>query len=249
MLGWIHWDPDIVAFRLPFLHRPIVWYGVLFALGFFIGMYILRSIVRRYAHEEGRPHDVRKFCDRFAVYVIVATLIGARLGHILFYRDLREFALAPWRIFMTWEGGLASHGGAIAILIALWLFSRKVKISARRLLDFLVVPTALAGCFIRMGNFINQEILGTPTTVPWAIVFMHPADGSPAVPRHPVQLYEGCFYLALFFVLWFQRRMKDGRVGGIFLVAVFAFRFLIEFVKKSKASISWEQTYLTWGSS
>ncbi|HEY5236290.1 MAG TPA: prolipoprotein diacylglyceryl transferase, partial [Rhabdochlamydiaceae bacterium] len=142
----------------------------------------------------------------------------------------------PLSIFRVWEGGLASHGGVLGILVALALFQKRHRFcSWLHLLDLLVLPSAVVAVFIRVGNFINQEILGKPTNVPWAVIFGHPADGSPAVPRHPVQLYEAVYYLAVFGVLWFLRKRwnswKEGSLAGLFLVLIFSFRFLVEFFK------------------
>ena len=135
----------------------------------------------------------------------------------------------------------------MAILLALWIFTRwSLKqdkgLTWLRLLDFVSIPTALAAGFIRVGNFINQEILGTPTRLPWGVIFGHPADGSFPIARHPVQLYEALFYFAVFFLLWRcsfnpKRLLSQGWLIGLFLVLVFAFRFFVEFVKE-------EQSYL-----
>lgn len=135
-----------------------------------------------------------------------------------------------------WQGGLASHGGAVGILIALWLFSRSTKIPFLRSVDFAVVPTALAAVCIRIGNFFNQEILGIPTGLPWGVIFGHPADGGPLVPRHPAQLYEALWYSCVFIALFLYARAhphyeRKGRLTGLFLILVFGFRFLIEFLK------------------
>jgi len=242
---------------------PITWYGVLFALGFFIGYYILLSFLKRYLiHNDLHVTNPGKFADRITIYVIVATILGARLGHLIFYESFEYYFLHPKNIFNFWEGGkfsgiqgLASHGAAIAIIFAMMLLSwrerKKTKISFLTLLDFICLPTALAGCFIRIGNFINQEILGTVSTLPWAVIFANPADGGGLLPRHPVQLYEALFYLISFFILLFvsykpRFYLKPGRVLGLFLVLVFIFRYFIEFVKEEQSFI-FHSSFFTMG--
>ena len=183
--------------------------------------------------------------DRLLVYVIVATIIGARLGHIIFYEHFAYYLMRPWLIFKTWEGGLASHGAAVAIAIALVFVIRKMrkfspKISYITLLDLVSIPTALAAVFIRIGNFFNQEILGKATTLPWAIVFGHPINGAAIVPRHPVQLYEALFYFLVFLILYFLSKRpylfyKQGKLMGLFFIFVFSFRFFVEFLKEKQS--------------
>ena len=252
----IYWDPNPDCVIIPFLNWPIKWYGVLFALGFAIGFALFEGIIYRYFLQKSKVHrqadsalkqNAVKITDRVTVYMVIATAVGARLGHFLFYERPSEYLNNPLEILRTWEGGLASHGAAIAIIFALWLVSKWAKkmdsgLNLIRLLDLVCVPTALAGAFIRFGNFINQEILGTPTDLPWAVVFGHPADGSIPIPRHPVQLYEAFFYLAVFFLLWrlsFHRKFLyiQGGLIGLFLVLVFGFRTLIEFLKLEQSWI------------
>jgi phosphatidylglycerol---prolipoprotein diacylglyceryl transferase len=165
LLNYITWDvsPDIVHLG------PIVlrWYGLLFAAGFLIGLYI----VRRMFLEEKAPE---KWLDQAFVYVVIGAVVGARLGHVFFY-DWGYYAEHPAEIIMVWRGGLASHGGAIGIIIALWIYSKVVTgKSILWILDKVVVPTALAGCFIRLGNLMNSEIVGLPANVPWASLFFSP---------------------------------------------------------------------------
>jgi len=185
--------------------------------------------------------------DRLLIFVIVGTIVGARLGHIIFYEHFTYYLLHPWLIFKTWEGGLASHGAAVAIAIALYFFVKKMKryspkISYVTILDLVCIPTALAAVFIRIGNFFNQEILGKATTLPWAIVFGHAIDGSAPMPRHPVQVYEAIFYLLVFLVLYFLAKrpymfFKEGKLIGLFFILVFTFRFFIEFLKQKQSLI------------
>ncbi len=185
--------------------------------------------------------------DRLTVYMVIATVIGARLGHYFFYENPSEYLLHPWEILQIWKGGLASHGAAIAIVIALGIFTFRYKAVARKLtwlhlLDFVCIPTALAGACIRVGNFFNQEILGTETNLPWAVVFGHPADHSLPSPRHPVQIYEALFYAAVFVLLWrlsFRSKylMSQGKLIGIFLILVFGFRLIVETWKEEQSRL------------
>lgn len=242
----IYWDPKPEIFTLPIVHWPILWYGALFALGFSVGFPIFVGILTRYLGKDQKKKAVA-IADRLTVYMIVATVVGARLGHFLFYEKPSNYLSQPLNFFRVWEGGLASHGAAIAIILALILFSRRISDTAPgltwiRLLDFVAVPTAFAACCIRVGNFINQEILGTPTDLPWAVIFGHPADHSMPLPRHPVQIYEALFYLAVFFLLWrlsFRPSFlnKSGKLIGLFLILVFGFRFLIEFLKMEQSNL------------
>lgn len=240
----IHWDPKPEIFTLPFLHWPILWYGILFAFGFAIGFPLFVDVLTRYLGKDQKP-KAAAIADRLTIYIVIATIVGARLGHFLFYERPANYFRDPLEIIRIWEGGLASHGAAVAIILALILFSYRLRVPQLtwiRLLDFISIPAALAGCCIRVGNFINQEILGTPTHLPWAVVFGHPADRSLPLPRHPVQIYEALFYLAVFFLLWrlsFKASFLQvqGRLIGLFLILVFGFRFLIEFLKEEQSHL------------
>lgn len=169
--------------------------------------------------------------------MMVGTIAGARLGHCLFY-DPAYYLTHPLKILMVWEGGLASHGGAIGILAALLLYSRKRPEQPYLwLLDRMVIAIALAGLFIRLGNFFNSEILGIPTDVPWAIIF----DRIDSSPRHPAQLYEAVAYGSIFVGLYrlhhkLGAKTPTGLLFGLFLTSVFGFRFFIEFVKERQAA-------------
>jgi prolipoprotein diacylglyceryl transferase len=175
--------------------------------------------------------------DNLLLVMMVSTIVGARLGHFLFY-DPAFYLSHPFEILKVWKGGLASHGGLLGILIGLWIYSRKRPSQPYLwLLDRIAVPTALAGSFIRIGNFFNSEIIGEPTSLPWAIVF----DRVDPFPRHPAQLYESVCYLVIFGILWrvYWRRRQEtprGLLLGLFLVLVFSARFLIEFVKVHQAA-------------
>jgi phosphatidylglycerol:prolipoprotein diacylglycerol transferase len=193
-----------------------------------------------------------KIAEQITFYVIIGTVVGARLGDVLLYQNWSEIARAPFLIIAVWQGGLASHGGAIGILIALWIFTKKRKMPFWRAVDFTVIPTAIAAVCIRIGNFFNQEILGVPTTLPWGIIFLYPADGGPIVPRHPAQLYEAIVYFCVFVILSFYWHrglpfQKSGKLTGLFLVLVFTSRFLIEFLKVEQSVHILGGSFLTMG--
>jgi prolipoprotein diacylglyceryl transferase len=174
--------------------------------------------------------------EQFSVYMIFGTVIGARLGHCLFYNP--EYYLSnPIEIFKVWEGGLASHGAAIGILTAIYLFSKKKKnYPMFWTLDRVVIVVALAGTFIRLGNLFNSEIIGKPTDVSWAFIFTSVDN----IPRHPAQLYESIAYFIIFLILLFIyykgiEKNRSGLLFGIFLVLVFTFRFFVEFLKENQS--------------
>ncbi|WP_297440917.1 prolipoprotein diacylglyceryl transferase, partial [Sulfurimonas sp.] len=159
-------------------------------------------------------------------------------GHCFFY-DPDYYLAHPMKIFAVWEGGLASHGGGLGVIIALYFGCKKYKTDLMWLIDRLVIPTALFGFFVRMGNFMNSEILGKPTEVSWAVVFQRVDD----LPRHPAQLYESFSYLVIFFILAYiykknYKTLKKGFLFGLFLVLTFTVRFLVEFVKVRQAEYS-----------
>jgi phosphatidylglycerol---prolipoprotein diacylglyceryl transferase len=220
------------------------WYGLLFALGFLVGQRILIHIFKKDGHRE---EDV----DELTVYMVLSTIIGARLGHCLFYQP--DYYLAhPVEILKVWEGGLASHGATVGILFALFLYANyRISLSplkARKekkkgqsylwVLDRIVIVTALAGMMIRLGNLMNSEIYGEPTNLPWGFRFLNdPGNPTPDIPRHPTQIYEALFCLFLFILLfniWRKRRlvMKEGFIFSLFLILLFGSRFLVEFIKE-----------------
>jgi prolipoprotein diacylglyceryl transferase len=225
MVDHIVWNGSPEIFNLGFF--SVRWYGALFALAFFIGLRILNRITSR----EGL---VPSGFDSMLSYVILGTVIGARLGHVFFYEP-GIFLSDPIRILKVWEGGLACHGGVLGVIVAVYLWKRKnFDGPVLRLLDFLCVPSTMVGGMIRLGNFFNSEILGRPSEAPWAIVFKRVDD----LPRHPAMLYESFSYFFIFaFMMWilrkgFHRRYGNGFLTGIFFVTVFVARFLIEFVKE-----------------
>lgn len=231
-------------------------YGLLFVSGLIIGYFVVRKMFRR----EGIP-DAQ--LDQLVIYMVLATIIGARLGHVLFYgpyfdeidpltgRVLEEgYFSHPLSIFKIWEGGLASHGGAMAILIALYIYSKKVSHrSMMWILDRIVAPIAIAGCFIRLGNLVNHEIVGDLTNVPWAFKFNQYIDETTGFydprPRHPAQLYEAICYVIIFLVLRFMYWKKEawkkpGLLFGTFLILLFGARFFIEFIKLGQTARDYE---------
>lgn len=193
--------------------------------------------------------------DRLTWFVVAGTIIGARLGHVFFY-DWPRYEDHYGDIFKVWEGGLASHGATVGILLALFLYQKVIcrkfpELSFQTLLDIIVVPTAFAACCIRIGNFFNQEIIGTPTSVPWAVIFGHPADHSVPEPRHPVQLYEGGVYLLTFFLLYYLwktqgEKLRTGVLSGIFFISIFGSRFFFEFLKMPQ-SLMLDESFLQTG--
>lgn len=227
ILNYIQWSVSPELF--PGTWFPVRWYGLLFASGFFFGYLIM---VKFFKHE----NLPIKLLDELATYMVLATVVGARLGHVLFYEPALYFN-DPIEIFKIWNGGLASHGAAIGILAALWFFCKKNNRTYYWTLDRIVIVVALAGFFIRIGNLMNSEIFGEPTTVPWAFVF----TSSDLIPRHPTQIYEALSYLALFFGLyWYywktNGKPRPGLIFGSFLVVLFTVRFLIEFLKEPQVA-------------
>jgi prolipoprotein diacylglyceryl transferase len=227
-------------FNLPLLGRPILWYGFFFAAGFLLAYWIFLYMLKHVPEKEVKT-QAKMLAEKLTFYAIVGTIVGARLVDVFFYQSPSSYLYDPLSIIKVWTGGLASHGGALGILIALWIFAKRYPLlSWSRWLDLVVIPAGLVGFFIRIGNFVNQEVLGTVTNVPWAVVFGHPADGSLPLPRHPVQLYEALFYLAVFGLLLFlfhKTRPRDGRFAGLFLTLVFLFRFFIEFFKEEQSRL------------
>jgi prolipoprotein diacylglyceryl transferase len=232
MLAYFTWNisPEILQIG----PVAIRWYGLLFALAFVLGYSIMSKI---YIQEKRTQKDM----EALTVTMIVGTIVGARLGHCLFY-DPVHYLAHPFEIIKVWEGGLASHGAAIGIILALYYYVKKrPKFSLLWILDRVVIVVALAGFLIRMGNFFNSEILGSPANVPWAVIFSR----IDSIPRHPAQLYEALIYLSIFLYLYLTYRNRKGRIGngfffGLFLILVFGFRFIIEFVKDVQSS--WETT-------
>lgn len=227
MLAFIEWSVSPEIFHLGPV--SVRWYGFLFAMAFVAGYIIMTWIFKK----ESRP---KTDLEQLSVYMIFGTIIGARLGHCLFYNPV-YYLSNPIEILKVWEGGLASHGAAIGILIALYLFSKKKKnYKMLWILDRIVIVVALAGCFIRLGNLFNSEIIGKATDVSWAFIFTAVDN----IPRHPAQLYESIAYLIFFIILIYLyykgiEKNRNGLLFGLFLVLVFTFRFFIEFLKENQS--------------
>jgi phosphatidylglycerol:prolipoprotein diacylglycerol transferase len=234
----ITWNVDPEIFSIGQL--SIRWYGLMFASAFLSG-YI---VFTRFLATERLTSEMM---DQLLIYIAVGTVIGARLGHCFFYEP--DYFLAnPLEILKIWKGGLASHGAAIGILLSLWLYIRKHKLSFLWLIDRIVIVVALGGAFIRFGNLFNSEIYGLPTDLPWGIEFVrdrlydsNTGEILPTVARHPTQLYEALSYLMIFAVLlifYRKRHMKvrDGFIFGVFMILLFAARFFIEYVKNDQVA-------------
>ena len=242
MIQSIHWAVDsqlIDGWRTPNL------YGLLFVSGIIMGYFVIRKMFKAEQVED-------KVLDTLVTYMVLATIIGARLGHVLFYGPYwdkiangqiveRGYFSHPGDIVKIWEGGLASHGAAIAILIALFIFTKKVsKRSYIWILDRIAAPIAIAATFIRLGNLVNHEMVGYVTDVPWAFEFQYyfnEAIGNyDPTPRHPAQLYEAiCYFISFGVLLYLYWKLKKwqqpGFVFGSFLILIFGSRIICEFFK------------------
>lgn len=236
MLDFITWDAN------PLLIDSFVqvrWYGLMFAIGFWIGY----NIVARMFRHEGAPE---RWLGILLLWTVAGTVIGARLGHVFFY-EWDYYSQHLSEIPKVWQGGLASHGGTIGVILGVLAFSYfTTKRSPLWTFDRLVVPIALVGALIRIGNLMNSEIYGHPTGLPWGFRFItnlgawqHGADPVYSAPSHPTQIYEALAYLALFgLLMWMYWKRNDeerpGLIFGTFLSVLFAARFLIEFVKNNQ---------------
>lgn len=235
LISFIHWNVSPEIFNLGPL--SIRWYGLLFATGFLAGYYIGE---RMFLSEKVN----QKWIDTLFLYIIIATIVGARLGHVFFY-GWDYYSQHPGEIIKVWHGGLASHGGALGIIIAMLLYSK--WITRRNVLwtiDRIVVPTALVGAFIRLGNLMNSEIYGIQTSMPWGFIFERNGE---TVAKHPTQIYEALAYLfsfAVLMLLYWRTRSKnrEGLLTGVFFVFIFLARFLIEFIKEDQEAFEAEMT-------
>jgi prolipoprotein diacylglyceryl transferase len=224
----IPWDVNPEIFRIGSF--AVRWYGLLFASSFLFGYIIMNKIFRN----ENLKQEI---LDRLTVYMAVGVVIGARLGHCFFYEPA-YYLSNPLEILKIWRGGLASHGAAIGILIALWLFVRKEKKDYTWVIDRIAIVVALSGFFIRMGNLMNSEIYGVETTLPWGFVFLRNGE---TAPKHPTQIYEGLTYLLMFILLYrLYWRIKGEHVQGLLIsllmILVFTARFFIEFLKEDQVA-------------
>lgn len=227
IINYITWNPSPEIFKI--WSFEVRWYGLFFAMAFYFGYVIINKFFKK----EGISN---KLLDNLTVYMGVGTIVGARLGHCLFYEP-DKYLSNPLEILKIWEGGLASHGAAIGILLALFLFVRKYKKPYLWILDRIVIVVALSGLFIRMGNLMNSEIFGVATTVPWAFKFVQYDN----IPRHPTQIYEALSYLLIFLLLLRYYYKKEGNpqhgiIFSFFLISLFTVRFLVEFIKMEQVS-------------
>lgn len=231
----IHWNIDPVIFEIGSF--GLRYYALCFLAAFVVSYILMLKVFKK----EGKSQEL---LDQLSIYIFLGTLIGARLGHCLFY-EFDYYITRPWEMILPFRivngnfeltgfQGLASHGGAIGILTALWLFSKKTKTDFMWITDRLILVIPLAGAFVRLGNFFNSEIIGLPTTMPWGVVF----EKVDMVARHPAQLYEAIAYIIIFVILWtmYQKnaKPKPGYLFGIFLVLLFGARFVLEFYKENQ---------------
>lgn len=230
--AYIDWDIDPVFFHIGKL--GIRYYSLFFALAFWFGYMIIANMFKK----QNLPEE---WSDKIFIYTILGTVIGARLGHVFFY-GWEYYSQHLSEIFKVWEGGLASHGGAIGVMTALYMYHKRVsKKTYLWVLDHIVVVVALAAFFIRMGNLMNSEIVGAPCNpeLPWAFRFLRLSPEEAMIPRHPSQIYEAVFYLGVFVLLYYlywkkDFGKKDGALFGLFLVLVFGFRMLVELLKANQ---------------
>ena len=236
-LLYILWNPDLEIFRIG--NFAIRWYSTCWLIGLALAYFIVKWL-----YNDQKVKDA--YFDPLFIYCFLGILIGARLGHCLFYQP--EYFLSSWthvvEMFLpihqmadgSWKftgyEGLASHGGTIGLMVALYLYYRKTGMNLWHVLDDIAIATPITACFIRLGNLMNSEIIGTPTNVPWAFIF----ERVDMTPRHPGQLYEAIAYFVFFFVMlhFYKRTSKEVGTGfyfGLCLALIFTFRFFIEYTK------------------
>lgn len=236
-LLYILWNPDLEIFRIG--NFAIRWYSTCWLIGLALAYFIVKWL-----YKDQKVKDA--YFDPLFIYCFLGILIGARLGHCLFYQP--DYFLSSWthvvEMFLpihqmadgSWKftgyEGLASHGGTIGLMVALYLYYRKTGMNLWHVLDDIAIATPITACFIRLGNLMNSEIIGTPTNVPWAFIF----ERVDMTPRHPGQLYEAIAYFFFFFVMlhFYKRTSKEVGTGfyfGLCLTLIFTFRFFIEYTK------------------
>lgn len=227
MIASIVWDVDPILFKVG--SWEVRWYGLMWGLGFILAY----EMVSRLFKKEKYPEE---WVDKLFVYCIVSTVIGARLGHCLFY-EWDYYGAHPVEIFKIWKGGLASHGGVFAIILALMWYSKKVTRKSVWWLFDRMIPAVAIVCFcIRFGNLMNSEIYGDATSLPWGFIFVRTGETQ---PMHPTQIYEMIYCLVTFAIMWFmywkkEAYKKNGLLFGIFLIGVFGSRFMLEFIKNNQ---------------
>ena len=238
ILNYIVWNPSLEAFSIgSFSFR---WYSLCWLLGLAIAYIVVRVL-----YKEQKIKD--ELFDPLFIYCFIGILVGARLGHCLFYQP--DYFLTSGKHFvemllpihflpeggwkMTGYAGLASHGGTAGLMLALWLYCRRTKLSLWTVLDNIAIATGVTACFIRLGNLMNSEIIGKASDMPWAFIF----EKVDQLPRHPSQLYEAIAYALLFFIMWALHKKWPEKIGtgwyfGLCLTYIFTFRFFIEFTKE-----------------
>lgn len=226
ILDYITWAVEPELFKLGPL--SVRWYGLLWAVGIWLALMIVQKLYKN----ENLPEN---WLDKLFVYAVLGTIIGARVGHCLFY-DPEYYLANPIEILYIWHGGLASHGGAFGIMAAMYLYNKNVtKKGYIWTFDRLVIGVAIAGASIRLGNLMNSEIYGDVTTMPWGFIFVNDPHGD-GLPHHPTQIYEILYCLVAFALTWWlywkkQAYKRTGLIFGTFLIIVFLTRFLLEFIK------------------
>ena len=238
-MEYFEWSVDPVLISLGSF--SIHWYGVLFATAILSGFAVMDRI---YKYEKKPDKEIEQL-EKLQFYIIIGIVVGARLGHCLFY-DPAYYLANPLKILAINEGGLASHGGGLGAILATLYYAKKIKVDFLYLLDRLAIPTALFAFFVRMGNLMNSEIIGKETDVAWAVVFSR-VD---LIPRHPAQFYEALSYLSIFIILtliylYKNDKVKPGFLFGVFLSLIFISRILVEFVKERQATYSDEMLLST----
>lgn len=221
-MNYFEWNVSPLLVSFGNIH--IAWYGLLFATGFLLGFKIMQWVYSR--------EDKTQSLDVIFVYMVLGALIGGRIAHVLFYDPAYYFA-NPFEIIKIWHGGLASHGGTVGMIAAIYFYAKQTEgISFIWLIDRMTIPVALGSFFIRIGNFFNSEIIGIPTSKPWAVIFSRFDN----LPRHPAQLYEAAVYLFLFILLIslykkHGKYLKPGLLISLLMIIIFGSRFFIEFIK------------------
>jgi len=244
LLNYITWDVNPEIFRIGAL--AVRWYGLFWAIGIYATLLITTKIFK---HEK-LPEA---WVDKLFIYTVLGAILGARLGHCFFYEWKlvaepitflgitfnyeNHYLSHPWELLYIWRGGLASHGGAIGILIAMILFNKNVsKKGINWIFDRLLIGVCLCGASIRFGNLMNSEIYGSVTSLPWGFLFVRTGETQ---PMHPTQIYEMIYCLVTFAIMWFmywkkEAYKKNGLLFGIFLIGVFGSRFVLEFIKNNQ---------------
>ncbi len=238
---FVHWNVNPELFRIGAL--SVRWYGLLFVSGFILGYWIFMKFFERERID-------KNLLDPLLYTLLIGTIVGARLGHCLFYQP--DYYFGSWKgfleVFQVWKGGLASHGGAAMLFVCMWWFAsrygRKNNFDLVWLLDRLCIAVAFAGAFIRFGNLFNSEIYGDVTNLPWGFIFERRGETE---PKHPTQIYEALSYLILGLVLvWLYWKKLDkmyrGTFIGVFFIVCFGMRFIIEFIKEPQ--VEFEETML-----